>query len=160
MRRVVLLVLVVLSVACRNKPRKSQDEVEQARLTSLIERAELITVSNMPYGHEGAKVIWVSSARSDIEELKEAATFLWPPESHCLCLGYPAIRLYRRQDEILSITSFDWKTIRWQTPAEPIWHDNWQSTAVPIFDDVRLKDPKKWRRWFESRNIPTVAPLE
>jgi hypothetical protein len=139
---VLLLVLMSLLAACHRKPRQNRGEVDQAELSALIEGADLVTVLDQPY--ENGKVIWLSSARSDIEEFKAAVSILWPPDgSHCLCLGYPAIRLYRRQAEILRITSFDWNTIRWQTSPGPIWHD-----------DVALKDPKKWLRWFDSRKIP------
>jgi hypothetical protein len=131
---------------CRTvRQRQNQAEVEQAQLTAIVGQADFITVLDEPY--QNGKVIWASSAKSDIEEFQEAAIVRVSRDGgHCLCLGYPAIRLYRRQVEILRITSFDWKTIRWQTTAGPVWHD-----------DVALENPTRWRRWFDSRRIPPSA---
>jgi len=52
-------------------------------------------------------------------------------------LGFLSIRIYRGRSERLRIDNFDWHKI-----SCPFWSD-----------DVILKDPGKWRAWFDRRNI-------
>lgn len=127
----------MLLTGCRSRDRKENEQFEPARLAALIGQADRIVV--FEHHLKDARVLFNSTARIDLEEFKDAAAILWPPPGgFCLCLGFPSIRLYRGRSELLRIENYDWHKI-----GCPFWTD-----------DVSLKDPGKWRAWFDSRNIP------
>ena len=136
-RRPILAILITLLTMCRSRDRRDDNQVESARLAAIIEKADRIVV--FEHNLKDARVLFNSTARTDLEEFKDAAAIVWPPPGgFCLCLGFPSIRLYRGRSELLRIENHDWHKI-----SCPFW-----------IDDVSLKDARKWRAWFESRNIP------
>lgn len=111
--------------------------VDPARLSELIRQADKIVVQESP--EEGSKVLFRSTAAKDIAEFDYALTVV-PPKDwfHCMCIGTPAVRLYRGGRELVLVTNHHGVSVRTSL---------WESDAV-------LKDPERWLKWFDARNIP------
>lgn len=107
-------------------------------LTALIEQADKLVVLESPM--RDAKILFTSCDRKDLVELKEAAVVAVPipgPGFHCMCIGTPAIQLYKNNEKLALITNHHGMTIRCA-----IWSS-----------DADLVDSEKWLKWFDTRGI-------
>jgi hypothetical protein len=136
-RTILALIWFVLLTACPAADKKDDRPVEPAKLATLIKQADKIVVSDGPM--KDAKVLFSSTAPKDIAEFNEALTVAPPKEwFHCMCLGTPAVRLYRGDTELALVTNHHGRSVRCSL---------WTSDAM-------LKDPEKWLQWFDARNMP------
>jgi hypothetical protein len=88
-----------------------------------------------------AKVLFTSTAPKDFAEFNDALTVLPPKEwFHCMCIGTPAVRLYRGDTELALVSNHHGRSVRCSL---------WTSDAM-------LKDPEKWLQWFDARNMPEL----
>ena len=135
-RTLFTLAFSALLVACNTADKKDERPVESAKLAALIEQADKIVVSESPM--KDAKVLFSSTAPKDIAEFNDALTVL-PPKGwfHCMCIGTPAVRLYRGDTELALVTNHHGRSIRCSL---------WTSDAM-------LKDPEKWLLWFDARKM-------
>lgn len=88
-----------------------------------------------------AKVLVEITSRADIEALAEASRVKQPTpeeEFHCMCIGTPAIRLFRKGRQVGWITHHHGVSLRCP---------DWTSDAVYL-------DPEAMLRWFDSHGIP------
>ena len=132
-----LILLTILLLGCRNRDRIDVNKSEPARLANLIGQADRIIVFEDHLKEAG--ILFDTTVRSDLDEFKDAAAIGWPPTgSFCICLGAPTVRLYRGHSELVELRNFDGQRI-----GCPFWRN-----------DVLLKNPERWRAWFESRHIP------
>jgi hypothetical protein len=136
-RTVLALTLLVLFTACHAADKKDEHPVEPAKLAALIKQADKIVVSDSPM--KDAKVLFTSTAPKDIAEFNDALTVA-PPKGwfHCMCIGTPAVRLYRGDTELALVTNHHGRSVRCSL---------WTSDAM-------LKDPEKWLLWFDARKMP------
>lgn len=112
-------------------------EVDIAGLKAEIARADTITVTPDPYS---AMVLYRSADRKDIAGFAEALQLAQPEPGtgfHCMCVGSPAIRLYRGETELVLITNHHGKSVR-----ASLWSS-----------DVMLQDVERWLQWFDERGI-------
>ena len=133
---VLTLTLFVLLIACHTEGKTDKRPVEPAKLAALIKEADKIVVSDSLM--EGAKVLFTSTAPQDIAEFNNALTVEPPKEwFHCMCIGTPAVRLYRGDTELALVTNHHGLSVRCSL---------WSSDAM-------LKDPEKWLQWFDARKM-------
>jgi len=113
------------------------DDVRPADLAQLIDKADKLVVLESP--RQGAKVLFESAARSDLDTLKSALKVELPERSlHCMCDGTPALALYAKGEKIAQITNHHAKLVRCSL---------WES-------DARLADAEALLKWFDERKIP------
>ncbi|HEX6902498.1 MAG TPA: hypothetical protein VF789_22450 [Thermoanaerobaculia bacterium] len=111
--------------------------VQPEKLAELIGRADKIVVFESPM--EGAEVLFSSTDPRDIREFRDSLALAAPPEGfHCMCIGEPAVRLYREGKELALVTNHHGNSVR---------SSLWTSDAI-------VKDPEKWLAWFDARKIP------
>jgi hypothetical protein len=136
-RTILSLALFVLLPGCDAADKKDARPVESAKLAALIKQADKIVVSDSPM--KDARVLFTSTVPKDIAEFNDALTVTAPKEwFHCMCIGTPAVRLYRGDTELALITSHHGRSVRCSL---------WTSDAM-------LKDPEKWLQWFDARKMP------
>lgn len=136
-RTIFSLTLFAFLTGCHAADKKDEHPVEPAKLAALIKQANKIVVSDSPM--KDAKVLFTSTASKDISAFNDALTVLPPKEwFHCMCVGTPAIRLYRGDTELALVTSHHGRSVRCSL---------WTSDAM-------LKDPEKWLQWFDARKMP------
>ncbi len=84
-------------------------------------------------------MLFSSTAPKDIAEFNDALTVA-PPKGyfHCMCIGTPAVRLYRGDTELVLVTNHHGRSVRCSL---------WTSDAM-------LKDPERWLQWFDARKMP------
>jgi hypothetical protein len=131
-----ILLLPGVFTACHLANKKARRPVEPAKLSAIIAQADKIAVFEDPT--KDAKVLFSSREPDDIAEFN-AALLVVPAKNdfHCMCLGTPAVRLYRGKDELALVTNHHGRSIRCSL---------WSSDAM-------LKDPEKWLHWFDAHNI-------
>lgn len=136
-RTVIALTLFASLTACHTVEKKDERPVDPAKLAERIKQADKIVVSESPM--KDAKVLFTSTAPKDIAEFNDALTVA-PPKGwfHCMCIGTPAVRLYRGDTELALVTNHHGRSVRCSL---------WTSDAM-------LKDPEKWLLWFDARNLP------
>lgn len=124
-------------MSCHVAGQVDERPVVPAELVALLEQADRIVVFESPA--KGAKVLFTSTAPNDIAEFSEAVTVL-PPEEwfHCMCIGRPAVRLYRGDTELALVTNHHGTSVRTSL---------WTSDAM-------LKNPETWLQWFDARRMP------
>ena len=113
-------------------------EVDIAGLKVGIAQADRITVTRYP---ESTRVIFDSDKREDITAFAEALQIVQPEPGtsfHCMCVGFPAVRLYRGETELVLITNHHGRSVRTSL---------WSSDAM-------LQDVERWLRWFDERGMP------
>jgi hypothetical protein len=133
-----LAFLALVAVADANA-RENKGSVEPAKLSALIKQANKIVVFEEPV--EDATVLFSSTNVNDIAEFNKALTVVVPSREdgfHCMCLGSPAIRLYRGETELALISNHHGLSVR-----SSLWTS-----------DAMLKDTEKWLRWFDARKLP------
>lgn len=133
-------VLLALLGGCNKAEKPEKSPVDPAKLRDLIKRADKITVFDGKT--KDSNVLFTSTSGKDISEFKDALD-VEVPESwfFCNCHGDLAVRLYRGDTELLLITNHHGVSVR-----NPAWNS-----------DAMLKDPHKWARWFQARNV--TGPL-
>ena len=139
MNRIALVAVSLFALfnVCHAAGKTDAHPVEPAKLDALIKRADKIVVLDSP--EKGAKVLFTSTDANDIAEFNEALTVMPPKEwFHCMCMGAPAVRLYRGETELALVTSHHGRSVRCSL---------WASDAM-------LKDPEKWIAWFDARKMP------
>jgi hypothetical protein len=136
-RTLLLTGVLTLLVACRAPTGTPEHLVEPAKLSALIAQADKIVVLESIWAD--AKVLFSSSNPKDIAEFNESLTVVVPDERfRCMCIGSPAIHLYRGNTKLMQITSHHGQYVRCSL---------WSSDAM-------LKDKEKWLRWFDARKMP------
>jgi len=112
------------------------DDVRPGDLAQLIDKADKLVVLESP--REGAKVLFESTERRDLDALKSALKVESPQHRlHCMCDGTPALVLYAKGEKIGQITNHHAKLIRCSL---------WKS-------DATLVDAETLLRWFDDRKI-------
>lgn len=136
--RILLFIgLSILLASCRTPMNPPEHPVEPATLSALIMQADKIVVSESLL--DDAKVLFSSNDPKDIAEFNDALTVVVPDGwFHCMCIGSPAIRLYRGDTELVRITSHHGQSVRCSL---------WSSDAM-------LKNQEKWLQWFDARKMP------
>lgn len=136
-RTVLAFTLFAALTACDAADKKDERPVEPVKLAALIKQADKIVVSESPM--KDAKVLFSSTALIDIAEFNQALTVA-PPKGyfHCMCIGTPAVRLYRGDTELALVTNHHGRSVRCSL---------WTSDAM-------LGDPEKWLQWFDARKMP------
>ena len=132
-----LLLLVTIQLFSTNPP--AERPVVPSDLTSLIGQADRLVVLESPT--KDAQVLFTSTDRKDIAELASAAVVIAPEPGkgfHCMCIGSPAIRLFRNGKEYGQFTNHHGSSIRCS-----IWSS-----------DAEVQDREKWLKWFDTRGIP------
>ena len=105
-------------------------------LYSIIDLADRLVVKVSP--SRDAKTLFESRERQDLDDLRESLVIEKPKEEfHCMCIGTPAIYLYKADKQILELTNHHGMSVRCSL---------WGSDA-PIIDTER------WLTWFDERNI-------
>jgi hypothetical protein len=118
---------------------KDDRPVDPAQLVKIIGEADKIVVTEGPLAD--AKMVYTSSSRKDILEFRDALTVIRPKQwFHCMCLGAPAIRLYRGDKELVLISSHHGRSVRCSL---------WTS-------DAEVSDQEKWVSWFDVRGMPEL----
>lgn len=136
-RTIFALALFSVFIVCHAADNKDERPIEPAKLASLIKQADKIIVFDSPM--KDANVLFSSTTPKDVAEFNDALT-VEPPKGwfHCMCIGTPAVRLYRGDTELALITNHHGRSVRCSL---------WTSDAM-------LKDPEKWLQWFDARNMP------
>ena len=105
-------------------------------LEPIIDRCDRVVVLASPM--QGARVLYESRDRRDLQALKAATAVLPPDEpTHCLCIGRQAIVLYAGGERAARVTVHHARSLRC---------DVWRS-------DVLLRDPEALLRWFDERDM-------
>jgi hypothetical protein len=131
-----LLLLLAMAFAF-GTPLLDAGEVRPADLANLIDKADKLVVLESP--REGAKVLFESAERADLDALKAALKVERPERRfHCMCDGTPALALYAKGEKIGQITNHHAKLIRCTL---------WES-------DAPLVDAEALLKWFDDRKIP------
>jgi hypothetical protein len=107
-------------------------------LRKFLAEADRIIVKDSP--EIGAKTLFDSTDKKDLEELRERLTLETPGAGewfHCMCNGTPALYVYQRGSQRLELTNHHGLSIRCSL---------WDS-------DVRIIDTEKWISWFDDRRI-------
>jgi hypothetical protein len=106
-------------------------------LAQLIAKADKLVVLESP--RQGAKVLFESAERRDLDALKSALKVESPEQFlHCMCDGTPALVLFAKGEKIGQITNHHAKLIRCSL---------WKSDATLVDAEALLK-------WFDDRKVP------
>lgn len=101
----------------------------------LIGNADRIVVTPSPADDT---VLFESSDQCDIDSLSRVLNLSVPPQNfHCMCIGSPEIRIYKRDKLIASVTNHHGMTVRCS-----LWEGN-----APITNQ------ELWLNWFDDRGI-------
>lgn len=132
-----ILLLSVLALGKESRrPVKPSDLV---RLVDQADRIEVYDLRDMGTTH----LLFSSSKRSDLDELKAAIAVAVPPDWFlCTCMPSTQIRFLRSDKEIGSVSVYEGDIIEFA---------RWSSHA-------RVKDKELWFKWLDAHNI--TAPRE
>lgn len=129
-------VAVDLDLANLDELQKDERPVSPERLTSLIGEANRLVVTESPL-HD-AKKLFESGERKDLDALSKALVVAKPDEwLHCMCIGTPAIYLYKDKELLAEVTNHHGQAVRCSL---------WGS-------DAPVTDVEKWLKWFDDRKI-------
>lgn len=121
-----------------NKPiddLQDEPDVSPEELTKLILDSDRIIVTSHSFMD---KTLFESALRQDIVALSESLVIMKPDYwFHCMCVGTPAIYLYKGETVLARVTNHHGKTIRCSL---------WQS-------DAPIASTENWLRWFDERQI-------
>lgn len=125
-----------LDLANVKELKKDERPVVPEHLTALIGDADRVVVTDTPM--QDAKKLFESRDRKDIDALSKALVVVKPDEwFHCMCIGTPAIHLYKDDKVLAQITNHHGQSVRCSL---------WSS-------DARIWDTEKWLKWFDDREI-------
>lgn len=110
--------------------------VEPELLLSSLSAADRVVVLDTPF--KDSAVLFSSSKKNDLDELRVALVVVRPDSwFHCMCMGAPAIELYKGTERLATVTVHHGRSIRTSL---------WDSDAM-------LSDPERLLRWFDARGI-------
>ena len=110
--------------------------VVPADIFVLIAKADRLVVTQGPFADSA--LLFESSDRSDLDAFAAASVVERPGDYfHCMCVGSPAIHIYRGSHVLAVITNHHGASIRCSL---------WDS-------DAPLVDPERWLTWFDDRHI-------
>jgi hypothetical protein len=133
---VAMAAAVDLDLANLDKLQKDERPVSPQGLTDLIIDANRVVVTESPM--QDAKKLFESRERKDLDALSKALVVIKPDDwFHCMCIGTPAIYLYKDEKLLAQITNHHGKSVRCSL---------WGSDAV-------IADAEKWLKWFDDRKI-------
>ena len=115
---------------------KDERPVSPEHLTALIGGADHVVVTESPM--KDAKKLFESRERKDLDALSTALMIVKPDEwFHCMCIGTPAIYLYKDDKLLAQISNHHGQSVRCSL---------WSS-------DASISDSEKWLKWFDDRKI-------
>lgn len=138
-----IVIALLLSIPLFGKDKIELRPVNYKELDKIFNSADSIVVLEEPFSD--SKILFASNNYKEIQDLKESLILEIPkPDTwmHCMCLGTPAIYLYKDTTKLIQITNHHGNSIRcslWDT-------------------DVIIKDVEKWLTWFDNRSI--ISPRE
>jgi hypothetical protein len=125
-----------LDLANSDESKKDERPVTPETLTALIGDANRVVVTESPL--QNAKKLFESTERKDLDALSKALVVIRPDEwFHCMCIGTPAIHIYKDDKLLAQVTNHHGRSVRCSL---------WSS-------DARLKDIDSWLKWFDDRKI-------
>lgn len=138
--RALLVASVVIGIgtsACWARP--LVDTSPGQILAAAIDGADRVTVRESLF--KGARVLFESAERHDLNALREAVKVVVPPEPMvCACLGGPVIELYSGSRRVLVLENHH---------GESIACDLWVG-------DAPIVPAEPWLAWFEDRGMPQL----
>lgn len=144
MKRLALLLMLLATVGCDERPvteqavsdQKEERPVNPSRLAALIKEADRIVVTESPM--QDATTLFESSEREHLDDLSAALVVTKPDEwFHCMCIGSPALYLYRDDELLVQITNHHGQSVRCSL---------WDS-------DAPIANIENWLKWFDKRKI-------
>ena len=125
-----------LDLANVKELQKDERPVSPEHLTDLIGDADRVLVTESPM--KDAKKLFESRERKDLDALSTALVVVKPDEwFHCMCIGTPAIYLYKDDKLLAQISNHHGQSVRCSL---------WSS-------DAPISDTEKWLKWFDDRKI-------
>ena len=125
-----------LDLANVKELQKDERPVVPEHLTALIGDADRVVVTESPL--QDAKKLFESRERKDLDALSKALVVIKPDEwFHCMCIGTPAIYLYKNDKLLAHISNHHGQSVRCSL---------WGS-------DAPISDTEKWLKWFDDRKI-------
>lgn len=125
-----------LDLANLGELKKDDRPVSPEGLTALIRDANRVVVTESPL--QDAKKLFESRERKDLNALSKALVVIKPDEwFHCMCIGTPAIYLYKDEKLLAQITNHHGQSVRCSL---------WGS-------DAAIADTETWLKWFDDRKI-------
>lgn len=105
-------------------------------LRTVLANSDQIVVKASPT--RSSTILFQSTDKKDLEDLWRSLALERPAQwFHCMCDGTPAIYVYERGRERLTLTNHHGLSMRCS-----LWHG-----------DVRITDTEKWLSWFDERRI-------
>lgn len=142
---------------------KDERSVSPENLTAIIGDADRVVVTESPM--KDSKMLFESRERKDLDALSTALVVVKPDEwFHCMCIGTPAIYLYKNDKLLAQISNHHGQSVRcslWSSDAAILDTDKW----LKWFDDRKIDEPRKeveqmresqkqrerdWKRWISS----------
>ena len=152
-----------LDLANVKELQEDERPVSPENLTALIIDSDRVVVTESPM--QDAKKLFESRERKDLEDLTKALVVTKPVEwFHCMCIGTPAIYLYKDDKLLAQISNHHGQSVRcslWGSDAPVADVEKW----LKWFDDRKIKGPRKeveemretrkqgeldWRRWIAA----------
>ncbi|MEZ5328687.1 MAG: hypothetical protein R3F19_26880 [Verrucomicrobiales bacterium] len=125
-----------LDLANVKELQKDDRPVSPEQMTALIGEADRVVVTESPM--KDAKKLFESRERKDLDALSTALVVVKPDEwFHCMCIGTPAIYLYKDDKLLAQISNHHGQSVRCSL---------WGS-------DAPISDTEKWLKWFDDRKI-------
>lgn len=113
--------------------------VDPRQLAGLIGQVDRIVATARPFTN--STVLFESTDPQDISAFGAASEVTPAPQGwFCMCTGSPAVVLYRRDEQLATISNHHGRSMRCSL---------WSS-------DAELRDSEKWIQWFDSRGMPQV----
>jgi len=136
MKSIPILWLILLVMTAQAQEQKKEHPVLPEHLTELINEANRIVVKESPL--KDAKSLFESKERKDLDALSKALVVTKPDEwFHCMCIGTPAIYIYKDKKLLAMITNHHGQSVRCSL---------WSS-------DAAIANTEKWLKWFDDRKI-------
>lgn len=132
----------LLAMASRATKQKEKRPVSPEHLTALINNeANRIVVTESPM--KDAKLLFESKKEKDLKALAKALVATRPDEwFHCMCIGTPAIYIYKDKKLLTLVTNHHGQSVRcslWDSDAPIAEIENW----LKWFDDRKIKEPRR-----------------
>jgi hypothetical protein len=125
-----------LSLANFDNLKMNVRPVSSERLASLIGNANRVVVTESPF--QDAKKLFESRDRKDLDALSKALEVTESDELfHCMCIGTPAIYIYKDEELLTEVTNHHGQSVRCTL---------WSSDAC-------IKNVEVWLKWFDDRKI-------
>lgn len=110
--------------------------VDPDQLADLIKKSDSLVVTQQPIAN--SPQLYESKDKYDIVALLDALSIAKPKEwFHCMCIGSPAISLYRGNEILVKVTNHHANSVRCSL---------WDSDAL-------ITDTDRWLKWFDERGV-------